>query len=231
MQVVRMLHAMALPRRDTHRQRPKRPQVYMKYIFCPLALCLFVSFLSVSADAQATSPDVPSAPTARIRRRGRRLGVQAGPGHSHSNEQQQQQQQQQQQEEEGGEQGAGSRPSIDNVIVGVVEIEQPLNDTILPTIHRPRNSRRRRRSSSSSSASSQRAVSTESHPFFDGTLEALIREAKSTESNNSNTSNDDSLVASTMDRLRVVDTSMRRTTRRGGRRPRRRVSGTAARSA
>ena len=84
---------MAPPCRDTYQQRPKRPQVYMGYTFFSLALCSFVSFLSVSVEAKATSPDVPiSVPTAaRIRRRGRRLGVHAGPGHSHPNEQQQQQ--------------------------------------------------------------------------------------------------------------------------------------------
>jgi len=82
---------MAPPCRDTYQQRPKRPQVYTGYTFFSLALCLFVSFLSVSVEAKATSPDVPiSVPTAaRIRRRGRRLGVHAGPGHSHSTEQQQ----------------------------------------------------------------------------------------------------------------------------------------------
>jgi hypothetical protein len=82
---------MVPPFRDTNRQRPKRPQVYTGYTLFSLALCLFVSFLSVSADAKATSPGVPiNVPTAaRIRRRERRLGVHAGPGHSHPNEQQQ----------------------------------------------------------------------------------------------------------------------------------------------
>ena len=120
-------------------------------------------------------------------------------------------------------------PSMQNVVVGVVEIEQSLNDTVLPaaaTATGRRSSRRRRRGSSSSSSSNgQRALTTESHPFFDGTLEALIQQAERDDDM------DDSALLASMDRLRVVDTSIRRTTRRGGRRPARRNGGRAARSA
>ena len=117
-------------------------------------------------------------------------------------------------------------PSMQNVVVGVVEIEQSLNDTVLPataTATSRRSSRRRRRGSSSSNG--QRALTTESHPFFDGTLEALIQQAERDDDM------DDSALLASMDRLRVVDTSIRRTTRRGGRRPARRNGGRAARSA
>ena len=119
-------------------------------------------------------------------------------------------------------------PSMQNVVVGVVEIEQSLNDTVLPatataTATSRRISRRRRRGSSSSNG--QRALTTESHPFFDGTLEALIQQAERDDDM------DDSALLASMDRLRVVDTSIRRTTRRGGRRPARRNGGRAARSA
>ena len=120
-------------------------------------------------------------------------------------------------------------PSMQNVVVGVVEIEQSLNDTVLPaaaTATGRRSSRRRRRGSSSSSSSNgQRALTTESHPFFDGTLEALIQQAERDDDM------DDSALLASMDRLRVVDTSIRRTTRRGGRRPARRNGGRTARSA
>lgn len=115
-------------------------------------------------------------------------------------------------------------PSMQNVVVGVVEIEQSLNDTVLPataTATSRRSSRRRRRSSSND----QSALTTESHPFFDGTLKALIQQAERDDDM------DDSALLDSMDRLRVVDTSIRRTSRRGGRRPARRNGGRAARSA
>lgn len=118
-------------------------------------------------------------------------------------------------------------PSMQNVVVGVVEIEQSLNDTVLPataTATSRRSSRRRHRSSNNSNG--QRALTTETHPFFDGTLEALIQQAERDDDM------DDSTLLASMDRLRVVDTSIRRTTRRGGRRPAtRRNGGRAARSA
>lgn len=119
-------------------------------------------------------------------------------------------------------------PSLQNVVVGAVEIEQSLNDTVLPATATAaatsrRSSRRRRRGSSNSNG--QRALTTESHPFFDGTLEALIQQAERDDDM------DDSALLASMDRLRVVDTSIRRTTRRGGRRPARRNGGRAARSA
>lgn len=123
-----------------------------------------------------------------------------------------------------------STSSIENVVVGAVEIEQSLNDTAAAAITSRRSNRCRRGSNS------QRALTTESHPFFDGTLEALIQQAErdddddNDDTNSNSTSNDNTLLAS-MDRLRVVDTSIRRTTRRGGRRPGRRISGRAARSA
>ena len=119
--------------------------------------------------------------------------------------------------------------SIENVVVGAVEIEQSLNDTAAAAITSRRSNRRRRGSNS------QRALTTESHPFFDGTLEALIQQAERDDDDdddtNSNSTSDSNTLLASMDRLRVVDTSIRRTTRRGGRRPGRRISGRAARSA
>ena len=122
--------------------------------------------------------------------------------------------------------------SIENVVVGAVEIEQSLNDTAAAAITSRRSNRRRRGSNS------QRALTTESHPFFDGTLEALIQQAERDDDDddddddtNSNSTSDSNTLLASMDRLRVVDTSIRRTPRRGMRRPGRRISGRAARSA
>lgn len=125
-----------------------------------------------------------------------------------------------------GRQEQGS-PSMQNVVVGVVEMEQSLNDTATATATSRRSNRRRLRSSSSSSNSNgQRALTTESHPFFDGTLEAIIQQAEVGDDV------DDSTLLASMDRLRIFDTSIRRTTRRGSRRPAtRRNGGRAARSA
>ena len=124
-----------------------------------------------------------------------------------------------------------STSSIENVVVGAVEIEQSLNDTAAAAAITSRRSNRRRRGSNS-----QRALTTESHPFFDGTLEALIQQAERDDDDddvdtNSNSTSDSNTLLASMDRLRVVDTSIRRTPRRGMRRPGRRISGRAARSA